>query len=205
MTYIAYARVSSRTQNVESQISQIVAKYSIEEHHIFREIESGVKTRPILENMLNQLRKGDILVVVSLDRLGRSLMDLLRIIQFLNEREVELISLTESTFEKSPQGTLNLQVFAAVAEYNRAIIRMRQTEGIELAKLNGKYKGRKKISKPVNFDLCFKKYEIRSNKYSLADFAFDTKLKKSTLIKMIAEKQKEDAQKTQGHLEALVN
>lgn len=191
MTYIAYTRVSSRSQTVDSQVSQILAKYPVSEEHIYKEIESGIKTRPILENMLKYLRKNDILVVVSIDRLARSLIDLLRIVKILQDKEVELISLTESKFEQNPQGVLSLHLFAAVAEYNRSIIKTRQLEGIELAKLNGKYKGRKRITRPINFDLCFQKYQLRTNKYTLVAFANDTKLKKSTLVKMIKEKQTE--------------
>jgi DNA invertase Pin-like site-specific DNA recombinase len=102
--------------------------------------------------------------------------------------------LTESKFEQNPQGILNLNIFAAVAEYQRSIIKARQIEGIELAKLKGKYKGRQRIAKPINFDLCYEKYQMRSNKYSLRKFGFDTKLKQSTLWKMIKEKQAQEKQ-----------
>ena len=100
--------------------------------------------------------------------------------------------MTASKFEQNPQGVLNLHIFAAVAEYERSIIKARQMQGIELAKLNRKYKGRQRITKPIKFDLCYEKYQMRSNKYSLREFAFDTKLKKSTLTKMIKEKQAEE-------------
>jgi DNA invertase Pin-like site-specific DNA recombinase len=194
MTYVAYTRVSSKTQNCDLQVNQILSKYSVDKDLIFKEVESDAKNRPILESMLKQLRKGDTLIVVSVDRLARSLIDLLRIVKCLQERQVELISLTESKFEQNPQGILNLNIFAAVAEYQRSMIKARQIEGIELAKLKGKYKGRQRIAKPINFDLCYEKYQMRSNKYSLREFGFDTKLKQSTLWKMIKEKQAQEKQ-----------
>ena len=104
--------------------------------------------RPQLKAMLDYVREGDVVVVSDFSRLARSTKDMLQIVQDLTDTGVGLISMKENLDTETPQGKFMLTVFAALAELDRATILQRQREGIEIAKSEGKYKGRK----PVPFD-----------------------------------------------------
>lgn len=139
---IGYIRVSSTDQNPDRQLE------GVETDKLFIDHASGKDTqRPQLEAMLAYAREGDRVVVHSMDRLARNLDDLRRLVQQLTRRGISVTFLKESltfTGEDSPMAQLLLSVMGAFAEFERALIRERQKEGIALAKKNGVYKGRKK-------------------------------------------------------------
>ncbi|EIP3532108.1 recombinase family protein [Salmonella enterica] len=114
----------------------------------FTDKASGKDTqRPELERLLAFVREGDTVVVHSMDRLARNLDDLRRIVQGLTQRGVRMEFVKEGlkfTGEDSPMANLMLSVMGAFAEFERALIRERQREGIVLAKQRGAYRGRKK-------------------------------------------------------------
>jgi DNA invertase Pin-like site-specific DNA recombinase len=114
----------------------------------FTDTASGKDTvRPELENLLGFVREGDTVVVHSMDRLARNLDDLRRIVHGLTQRGVRIEFVKEQmvfTGEDSPMATLMLSVMGAFAEFERALMRERQREGISLAKQRGAYRGRKK-------------------------------------------------------------
>ncbi len=139
---IGYLRVSSFDQNPERQLEQVqVAR-------IFTDKASGKDIhRPQLESLLAFVRQGDTVVVHSMDRLARNLDDLRRVVQGLTKRGVRIEFLKEHlvfTGEDSPMANLMLSVMGAFAEFERALIRERQCEGIALAKQRGVYRGRKR-------------------------------------------------------------
>ncbi len=139
---IGYIRVSSFDQNPERQLEQVkVSK-------VFTDKASGKDTeRPALEQLLAFVREGDTVVVHSMDRLARNLDDLRRLVQQLTQRGVRIEFIKECltfTGEDSPMANLLLSVMGAFAEFERALIRERQREGIALAKQRGAYRGRKK-------------------------------------------------------------
>ncbi|GJN47882.1 DNA-invertase hin [Pseudomonas aeruginosa] len=115
---------------------------------VFTDKASGKDTqRPQLEALLSFVREGDTVVVHSMDRLARNLDDLRRLVQKLTQRGVRIEFLKEGlvfTGEDSPMANLMLSVMGAFAEFERALIRERQREGIALAKQRGAYRGRKK-------------------------------------------------------------
>ncbi|WP_432212540.1 recombinase family protein [Pseudomonas aeruginosa] len=115
---------------------------------VFTDKASGKDTRrPELERLLAFVREGDTVVVHSMDRLARNLDDLRRLVQGLTQRGVRIEFLKEHltfTGEDSPMANLMLSVMGAFAEFERALIRERQREGIALAKQRGAYRGRKK-------------------------------------------------------------
>ena len=115
---------------------------------MFADQASGKDTqRPELDAMLSFVREGDTVVVPSMDRLARNLDDLRRLVQKLAQRGVRIEFVKESltfTGEDSPMANLMLSVMGAFAEFERALIRERQREGIALAKQRGAYRGRKK-------------------------------------------------------------
>lgn len=139
---IGYIRVSSFDQNPERQLEQV------EVSKIFTDKASGKDTeRPALEELLAFVREGDTVVVHSMDRLARNLDDLRRLVQQLTKRGVRIEFVKECltfTGEDSPMANLLLSVMGAFAEFERALIRERQREGIALAKQRGAYRGRKK-------------------------------------------------------------
>lgn len=139
---IGYIRVSSFDQNPERQLDHVqVDKQFIDK-------ASGKDTlRPQLDAMLSFARDGDTVVVHSMDRLARNLDDLRRLVQQFTKRGIRIEFVKESltfTGEDSPMANLLLSVMGAFAEFERALIRERQREGIALAKQRGAYRGRKK-------------------------------------------------------------
>ena len=143
MSKIGYIRVSTGHQETARQ-QEIMCDYQVE--LIFSEKLSGANTnRPQLRAMLDYVREGDTLYVESISRLGRSTKDLLNIIDTLTDKGVTLISHKEKIDTDTPAGKFMLTVFAALSQLEREQLRQRQREGIEIAKAQGKYTGRKPI------------------------------------------------------------
>jgi DNA invertase Pin-like site-specific DNA recombinase len=138
---IGYIRVSSVLQNTDRQLD------GAELDRIFTDRLSGKDTkRPELEEMLKFARHGDTVVVHSLDRLARNLDDLRKIVKELTGKGVEIRFVKENlifTGDDSPIANLMLNVMGGFAEFERSIINERQREGVQIAKANGAYKGRK--------------------------------------------------------------
>jgi DNA invertase Pin-like site-specific DNA recombinase len=141
---IGYVRVSTLDQKIQRQ-EDLLREFNLDE--IFIDYASGKDTnRPQLQAALKHLRKGDKLVVHSMDRLARNLDDLRKLVRDLNSRSVAVQFIKESlTFsgDDSPMSNLLLSIMGAFAEFERSLIRERQKEGIDIAKQKGLYKGRK--------------------------------------------------------------
>lgn len=138
---VGYIRVSTTDQNTARQLD------GTELDEVFTDHASGKDTnRPQLQQCLKHVRKGDELVVHSMDRLARSLVDLRRIVDDLVAKGVKVRFAKENMAfgdTNDPCATLMLSVMGAVAEFERALLLERQREGIEVAKRAGKYTGRK--------------------------------------------------------------
>jgi DNA invertase Pin-like site-specific DNA recombinase len=144
MSLIAYKRVSTLSQNTDRQTFE---GYEIDK--AFEDKASGATSdRPKLKECLNFLREGDTLLVYSIDRLARSLQDLNSIIQTLTSKGVKIKFIKESLeFSEDSSNHVNelmLNILGSIAQFERALIRERQAEGIAKAKAAGKYKGRSK-------------------------------------------------------------
>ena len=139
---IGYARVSTQSQTLESQLEQL-GKAGCEK--IYREVVSGAKSdRPELQRLLKGLPPGSTLVVTRLDRLARSTIDLLTIIKTIADRECLFKSLADPWCDTTtPGGRLMLTVLGGLAEFERDLIKARTTEGRERAKRAGVRMGRK--------------------------------------------------------------
>ena len=143
MSKIGYIRVSTEHQETARQ-QEIMGSNHVD--RIFSEKLSGANTdRPQLKAMLDYVREGDTLYVESISRLGRSTKDLLNIIDTLTDKGVTLISHKEKIDTDTPAGKFMLTVFAALSQLEREQLKQRQREGIEIAKAQGKYTGRKPI------------------------------------------------------------
>jgi len=150
---IGYVRVSSFDQNPERQLEHA------ELDRVFVDKASGKDVfRPELDQLLRFAREGDTVVVHSMDRLARNLDDLRGIVQALTARGVKIEFVKEHlafTGEDSPMANLMLSVMGAFAEFERALIRERQREGIALAKRRGAYRGRRRaLTAEQAHDIC---------------------------------------------------
>ena len=163
---IGYVRVSTFDQNPERQLDQVPIG------RLFIEKASGKDTqRPELDALLAFAREGDTVVVHSMDRLARNLDDLRRIVHGLTRRGVHITFMKESltfTGEDSPIAHLMLSVMGAFAEFERALLRERQREGIALARQRGAYRGRKKALSAVQLDILHQRIQAGGSKVQIA-------------------------------------
>ena len=143
---VGYVRCSTIEQNEARQLKMMEEQNA---EKIFTDKASGKNTdRAAFKEMMAFVRAGDIVIVESISRIARNTRDLLTIVSELTEKGVEFVSLKENIDTTTPQGRFMLTVFGALAELERENILERQREGIEIAKTEGKYKGRK----PVDID-----------------------------------------------------
>lgn len=177
---IGYVRVSTVDQNLDRQLE------GIKLDRIFEDKVSGKSAiRPALTEMLSYVRDGDTIVVHSMDRLARNVDDLRSIVKNLNEKQIKVRFIKESlefTGEDSPMSNLLLSVMGAFAEFERAIIKERQMEGIALAKRKGVYKGRKPA---LNEEDALRLKERISNGDKKSDIAKDLGISRETLYKYL--------------------
>lgn len=146
---IGYIRVSTQEQNTVRQ-EALMESLGVDEVYIDR--MSGKSTdRPELKKMMEYVRQGDTVIVESISRFARNTHDLLELVERLTSKGVEFVSKKEAIDTTTPSGKFMLTIFGAVAELEREYILQRQSEGIAIAKTQGKYKGRKPIERP-NFD-----------------------------------------------------
>jgi DNA invertase Pin-like site-specific DNA recombinase len=139
-TLIGYARVSTRAQDLALQLDALERAGC---ERIFKDVGSGtIRQRPELDACLDYLRPADTLVVWRLDRLGRSLRHLVDLVGGLQEREIAFRSLSEAIDTATPAGRLQLHLFAALAEFERELIRERSQAGREAALARGRKGGR---------------------------------------------------------------
>lgn len=137
-----YCRVSTAEQREDRQI-KAAADLGIEKENIFIDKQSGKNTeRKELKRLLSFCRRGDTIYCESISRIARNTKDLLNIIEELNQKQVDFVSLKENIDTSTPQGKFTLTIFGALAELERECILQRTREGIAIAKEQGKYKGR---------------------------------------------------------------
>ncbi|MER7447542.1 recombinase family protein [Microbacterium sp. NPDC097977] len=137
-----YARVSTSDQNAQLQIDELRGAGC---GRILVETASGAGERPELIHLMDLLRPGDTVVVWRLDRLGRSLKDLIERVDDLHSRDVALRSLRETIDTSSAGGRLILHVFASLAEFERDLIRERTNTGLAAARARGRFGGRPRV------------------------------------------------------------
>lgn len=148
---VGYARVSTNDQNLETQLEQLT---SADCTKIFQEKESGVRgDRPQLNAMLEYIREGDTVIICKLDRLARSIRDLLNTFDAIEKKGANFKVLNTDINTSTPTGKLQLSILGAVAEFERNIMLERQAEGIAKAKASGKYKGRKPTARAKSEDV----------------------------------------------------
>lgn len=136
---IGYARVSTEDQLNDAQVDELRAAGC---HRIHQEHGSGAsRARPVLAKLLKELGAGDVLIVVRLDRLARSVSHLLQVIEDLEKRGVHFRSLRDPIDTSTPQGMFSLEVLGAIARLERALIAERTKSGMKAAKARGRLAG----------------------------------------------------------------
>lgn len=154
---LGYARVSTTDQDAALQLDALTAAGC---YRVFVDTMSGsLERRPELDKLLDQLRPGDTLVVWRLDRLGRSIRHLIDQLQVLAERGVGFRSLQETIDTTSPGGRLVFHVFAALAEFERDLIRERTNAGLQAARARGRRGGRPPTLSPDQIKAARRMYE----------------------------------------------
>jgi DNA invertase Pin-like site-specific DNA recombinase len=156
---LGYARVSTIEQDASLQLDALRAAGCLK---VFTDKASGsLDRRPQLDRLLDQLRPGDTIVVWRLDRLGRSLKHLIQLIEDLAEKEVGFRSLTEGMDTTTSGGKLVFQIFGALAEFERSLIRERTMAGLAAARSRGRVGGRPPVMTPEKIKVARDLYRAR--------------------------------------------
>jgi DNA invertase Pin-like site-specific DNA recombinase len=183
---IGYARVSTRDQDLTNQEAQLRAAGC---GRIFAEKITGTRrARPQLDRMLDHLRAGDVIVVTRLDRLARSILDLLNIVERVREAGAGLRSLAEPWADTTtPAGRMVLTVFAGIAEFERSLIVERTSSGRAAAKARGTKFGRKPKLEPAKLRHIYELVdEGKASRQEIADlFGID----RSTLYRLLMQRE----------------
>jgi DNA invertase Pin-like site-specific DNA recombinase len=176
---VGYARVSTLDQKPTLQIDALKAAGCT---RIFTEKASGAqRERPELSAALDYIRQRDTLVVWKLDRLARSMRQLIETVEDLQSRGIELRSLTESIDTATPGGRLVFHIFGALAEFERAVIRERTSAGLQAARERGKNGGRPRTLGPK--DLAAAKALLADPAIRVEDVAARLKVSPATLYR----------------------
>lgn len=190
---VGYARTSTADQiaGFDAQIHELKAAGC---EKVFQEQVSSVGKRAQLEAALEYVREGDVLVVTKLDRLARSMADLMVMIQTLDHKAVGLGVLNLGMDTHTPTGKLMLTMLGGVAQFEREMMLERQREGVARAKAAGKYKGRKPIAPERRTEV------VRLAELGLTKAAIARKLGlgEASVYRILAETKKRSAHKTDG-------
>ena len=187
MAEIAYARTSTaeQTGSLKTQVERFSSR-GVDPDLIFAEYRSGGNTdRPKLKECLRTLRKGDTLLVTKLDRLARSVTDLLNILKALEKKGVGFKALDQPEIDTTrPAGKLVLGILGSVSEFERDLIRERQAEGIRRAHDRGVKFGRSEKATP---EVVTRIKGLRSDGKMIREIMEATKLSKATVYRALAE------------------
>ncbi len=182
---IGYARVSTADQNPELQLDALRDAGC---DRIFTDHASGAKTsRPELDRALDRLRAGDTLVVWKLDRLGRSLPHLVETIKDFSDRDVGFRSLQDPVDTTTSGGRLVFHIFAALAEFERDLIRERTNAGLAAARARGRVGGRKRALTPAQVTMA--RELLTDPKHDVANVAASFKVSRATLYRALRTQQ----------------
>lgn len=177
---IGYARVSTQEQELALQLD---ALQSFGCEQIYQEKMTGShKERPKLQSLLAHLREGDVVVVWKLDRLARSLTDLVSLVNEIEEKKAGLHSLHDHIDTTTPQGKFTFHLFAALAEFERDIIRERTKAGLAAARARGRKGGRPKgLSKKAQHTAIIAEKLYQERKLSTQEICEQLSISRGTL------------------------
>lgn len=184
---IGYIRISSADQN-EARQEELMSRLGVD--RVFIDKTSGKDTnRPEFKKMMDHIREGDTLIVESYSRLSRSTVDLIKTVEKLNEKGVHFISQKEKIDTSTPQGRMMMTIFAGIYQFERETLLERQREGVEIAKKEGKYRGRAPVTVPKKeFELAYKDWKAGAITAVAAMERLG--IKKTTFYKLVKEFEK---------------
>lgn len=185
---IAYIRVSTVELSEERQ-RESLEKYDINKWFVDK-VSNKNTNRPQLQAMLDCAKKGDNIYIYDFSRLASNLKDLIKLTELIEEKRINLISIKENLDTSTPTGELMITMIGAINEFERANLLERQREGIAIAKILGKYKGRKKIDFPSNWKEVYFKYKRRE--LTAVKAMEELGLKKNTFYKLVKEFEEEE-------------
>lgn len=179
-----YARVSTKDQNLDLQIDAL-KKAGCQK--IFKEVVSGAKTnRPQLDELLSILKKDDVIVIWKLDRMGRSLHHLIKIVNELNEKGISITSLQDPIDTTTAQGRLMFNMFASLAEFEKDLIYERTMAGLSSARARGRMGGRPKgLSKAAQEKACVAEALYKQGELSTDQIAKQLRVSRTTMYKYL--------------------
>ena len=180
---IAYVRVSTVEQNEARQLEGL-EKYGVEKWFVEKVSGKNITDRPQLQAMLDFAREGDTIYCWDFSRLSRSVKDLLELVELMQSKGVHLVSVKENLDTSTPTGKLMLTMIGAINEFERMNLLERQREGIEIAKREGKYTGRKPIA-IKEFEKHYNRY--KSREITKSQLAKELGVSRPTLDKIIKE------------------
>jgi DNA invertase Pin-like site-specific DNA recombinase len=180
---IGYARTSTTEQvaGLDAQKKELEAAGCQE---VFFEQVSSVQKRNELDKLLRFIRKGDALVVTKLDRLARSIPDLVKIVETLESKDAPLTILDMNLDTSSPTGKLLLNLVGSIAQFEREIMLQRQREGISVAKAEGRYKGRKPTARSKSDQV----FDLHDRGVPAAEIADQLKISRASTYRILAAK-----------------
>lgn len=180
---VGYARVSTQDQILDRQIDSLVAA-GVDKRNIYQEKITGTKKdRPELNRLINELQKGDLVIVSELTRVSRSVKDLFFIVESMKNKGANIKSLKETWIDTTtPHGKLLFTIFAGISQFERDLISERTKEGLAAARARGRNGGRpKKNTKDI--ERAIKLYD--NKEYSLKEITEMTGVSKATLYRYI--------------------
>lgn len=192
---LGYARVSTQDQNLELQNDEL-EKAGCEK--IFEEKISGkTKERPALKLMMETVRPGDSVIVWKLDRLGRSLKDLIDLVAEIQSKGADFISIKDSINTQTATGRFTFNIFASLAEFEREIIRERTMAGLTAAKARGRMGGRPKGLTKKALDKAHSALLLYSSKKkTVGEIAHELGLSRATCYRYIEAAKELEERKT---------
>jgi DNA invertase Pin-like site-specific DNA recombinase len=181
---IGYARVSTDEQHLDLQRDALL-NAGVAAKDIYTDKVTGVKSeRPGLQAALSHLREGDALIVWRLDRLGRSLKHLIETVTMLKQQGVAFKSLTENIDTATATGTLVFQIFGALAEFERNLIKERTIAGLQAARVRGRKGGRPRRN-PASGRVALAKRLYRDPTISIPEILKTLNISKATLYRWL--------------------
>ncbi len=183
MVFVGYARVSNEEQNLDLQIIALKEAGCIK---IFKEKQSGknIDDRPVFKELLKFLRKDDVLVVWKTDRIGRSLKDLVNLVEELKEKGIGIKSTTQGMLDTTePCGEMIFNLFSMLAQYERSLLIERTNAGLAAAKARGQKLGRKKLLSDEEINMV--KSLVENPEISIKDICKKYNIGRTTLYRYV--------------------
>lgn len=183
---IGYARVSTYDQNLDLQIDSLM-QAGCHKKDIYIDKASGAKTdRPNLDKCFERLIAGDTLIVWRLDRLGRSMVHLVNLVEMLNERQIGFRSLCDGAIDTTTaSGELVFNIFSSMAQFERRLIQERTQAGLAAARTRGRKGGRPKLSTDdTRIKLAKKMHADKS--YNIQDICETLKISRASLYRYLS-------------------